>query len=84
LSGSGDAALERLLEILTELRPDVDFEMADNLLGSGILDSLDIVVLVGEIAGEFNVKLSVEDLKPENFRSIGTIMALIEASSGKR
>ena len=76
--------MERLLEILTELRPDVDFEMADNLLGSGILDSLDIVVLVGEIAGEFNVKLSVEDLKPENFRSIGTIMALIEASSGKR
>jgi acyl carrier protein len=71
--------MEKLIDILTDLRPDIDFSSADNLLEGGILDSLDIVVLVGEISDEFNVKISVEDLLPENFKSAQSIMALIKS-----
>jgi len=69
--------MEILSEILKDLRPDVDFDTAVNLVDSGILESLDIVVLVGEISDKFNIELSVEDLLPENFNSKDAIMALI-------
>ena len=41
--------MEELLRILHDLHPDVDFGTADDLIGDGILDSLDIVTLITEI-----------------------------------
>ena len=35
--------MEELMRILGELHPDVDFNTADDLIGDGVLDSLDIV-----------------------------------------
>jgi len=66
-----------LVEILKDLRPDVDFDTDARLVEDGILESLDIVVLVGEIADKFDVEISVEDLLPENFNSKEAIMKLI-------
>lgn len=70
--------MEKLLEILEQLRPDVDFKDCKMLIDEGILDSFDIVSLVGQINEEFGVDISVEDLVPENFNSAKAIMALIE------
>ena len=69
--------LEKLLEILRELRPDVDFEKEKALIDDGILESLDIVAIVGEIMDAFNVELNVEDLLPENFNSAEAMLELI-------
>ena len=44
--------MEQLLEILSELRPDVDFENEDSLVTGGILDSFDIISLVGMLNDE--------------------------------
>ena len=38
---------EEIMEILTELRPDVEFENEKKLIDDGILYSFDIVSLVG-------------------------------------
>ena len=40
---------EKLLQILTELRPDIDFEKEDQLIDDGTLDSFDIISLVGGV-----------------------------------
>lgn len=69
--------MEQLLKILQELRPDVNFEEKKALIDDGILDSFDIVALVGEIDEAFDVQIGVEDLVPENFNSLDAIMALI-------
>lgn len=69
--------MERLMEILTELRPDVDFETADKLIDDGILDSFDIVSLVGELNDEYDIDINVEDLLPENFNSPAAMLELI-------
>ncbi len=71
-------AMEKLLEILKELRPDVDFAVEKALIDDGILDSFDIVTLVGDLNEAFDVDISAEDLEPENFNSAGAMLALIQ------
>ena len=45
--------MEKLLEILDELHPDVDFETEEHLIDDKVLDSFDIVTIVAEIDSEF-------------------------------
>lgn len=70
--------MEKLLEILTELHPDVDFETEDRLIDDKILDSFDIVTIVAEIDAEYDVAIPAEELLPENFNSARALWALIE------
>lgn len=71
--------MEKLLSILSELRPDVDFASETALIDNGILDSFDIISLVSEINDAFNVNISPADLEPENFNSAENMMKLIES-----
>lgn len=68
---------EQVLEILTEIRGDIDFENATRLIDDNILASLDIVAIVGEFNDAFDVEISVEDLVPENFNSVDAMVELI-------
>ena len=70
--------MEKLLEILSELHSDVDFENTEDLVDDGILDSLDIVTLVTEIDAEFGVTIPAEEIIPENFNSAKALFELIE------
>ncbi len=68
--------MEKLEEILRELRPDIDLE-GKAFVDDGVLDSFEIVTLVGEIVDAFGVEIAVEDIIPENFNSVDAIMELI-------
>ena len=68
---------EKLLEILYESCPGVDFETETALIDDGILESLDIVTIASEIMGVFDIELSVEDLQPEAFNSVDAMLAMI-------
>ena len=70
--------MEKLIEIMQNLHPDVDFETYEGLVDDGILDSLDIVTLITEINSEFDVSIPAEEILPENFCSAEAIYALIE------
>lgn len=70
--------MEELLNILTELHPDVDFESEEHLIDNKILDSFDIVTIVAEIDSEFDVAIPAEELVPENFNSAKALYALVE------
>ena len=70
--------MDELLEILKTMHPEVDFDTADDLIGDGILDSLDIVTLITEINATFDVSIPAEEVVPENFCNAEAIMALIE------
>ncbi len=69
---------EKLMEILQELRPEVDFESEKELIDGGVLDSFDIVTLVAQLNEEFDIEINVEDLMPENFNSVEAMLELIE------
>lgn len=70
--------MEELLEILNENCPGIDFEGQEHLIDDGILDSLNIVMLVGELNEAFDISIGAEDLVPENFNSLQAIYALVQ------
>lgn len=70
--------MEKLLGILGDLRPDIDFEKADKLITDGVLDSYDVVALVEEISDEYKVDITPAYLLPENFDSADAIYNLIQ------
>lgn len=69
--------MEELMEILQEIRPDVDFENETALISDGILDSFDIVALVGELNDAFDIEIRPNNLVPDNFNSAQAMMKLI-------
>ena len=74
--------LEQIYEILSDCCPDIDFQNETALVDDGLLESLDIVMIVNEFAEAFDVRIGVDDLLPENFNSAASMMALIERLQG--
>jgi acyl carrier protein len=70
--------MEKLLELLKGIRPDVDFVNETALIDDGILDSFDVVSIISEIDDEFGVQIRINELDPENFNSVEAIWALIQ------
>ena len=56
----------------------MDFENETALIDDGVLDSFDIVALVGELNDAFDIEIKPNNLVPENFNSAEAMMALIE------
>ena len=70
--------MEDILAILEEVRPDVDFLNEERLIDDDILDSFDIITIVGEFNEEFDIEIDVEDLEPENFNTVAAMKELID------
>lgn len=73
-----DKKMDRLIEILEGIKSGVDFKNQTAIVDEGILDSLSIARLIGELEDEFDVEFEVTDLVPENFNSIDAMMKMIE------
>ena len=70
--------MERLIEILEELNPDVDYETTEDLIDGRYLDSLTILSLIAQIEEEFDVEIPTVEIIPANFNSAKKIWNLIE------
>ena len=75
--------IDELMRILSEIRPDVDFEHETKLIDDEILDSFDIIAVVGELNETFDIEIDVEDLEPENFNSASAILELVQKLRGE-
>ena len=69
---------EKLLALLEDIRPDVEFEKETHLIDDGVLDSFDIISIVQEMNEAFDVDIDVEDLEPYNFNTVDAMLELIE------
>jgi len=69
--------MDKILEILKGIRPDVDFANEKKLIDGKILDSFDIISIVGEFNEAFDIEIDVEDLEPDNFNTVEAMEELI-------
>lgn len=70
--------MEELLEILKSIRPNVDFEHCEDLINSGTLDSMDMVMIMTQIMQKFDLSIPPEEMVPENFNSSKAMYRLIQ------
>lgn len=54
----------------------------EDLLTQDIIDSLGIVELVKFLESQYGISVSDDDLLPENFQSVNSVVAFVEARGG--
>lgn len=74
--------MEQLLEILSDIRDDVDFNTCDNLFDGKILTSFDIIQIVASLDDEYDIEIPAAEIGPANFNSAKDIYALIQRLKG--
>ena len=75
--------MEKILDMLKEIRPEFNFLGSTNFIEDGYLDSFDIVSLINMIEENYQITIDGLDVIPENFYSIESISILIIKSGGK-
>ena len=69
---------DTILEILSDLVEDVDFDTCDTLIDDGLLSSLDIIQLIGALNDEFDISIPATEIIPDNFNSVNAMVAMVE------
>lgn len=74
--------MERLIEhIKRETKVD-DITLTTPLLEKKILDSLQLIQLIAFIESSYGITIKAEDLVPEHFQTVNSMMGLINRSKG--
>ena len=73
--------MEKIIEILTDLHPEVDFDSCTTLIDDQILDSLDIVTIISELSSEFDIEIPPQEIVAENFNSAKALYDMVERLS---
>ena len=69
--------MNELMEILTSLKPEIDFETEKELIDDGLLESFDVITLIAEIEDQFGIEVPAEEIVPENFNSAEALWNLV-------
>lgn len=76
--------MQELMELLSALKPEIDFETEKELIDEGLLESFDVITLIAEIEERFGVEIPAEEIVPENFNSAEGMWKLIETIGGEQ
>ena len=68
---------ELILNILTEMKPDVEHGLEVDLIESGILDSFYLLIFVTELEEATGLSIPGKMLVPENFININSISKML-------
>lgn len=69
--------IEEIMNILAEVKPGLQAAPDEELVRTGVLDSVDIMSVVMALAEEWDLEISPLDLKEENFHTANAILALV-------
>lgn len=74
--------MEKILNILSDLRPEFDFTQSQDFISDGYLDSFDMVTLVSELEDQFHILIDALDIVPENFCNVEAIADVVKKNGG--
>ncbi|MDD6435853.1 MAG: acyl carrier protein [Clostridiales bacterium] len=69
---------DRLIEILEDIQPEVDFRNCTTLIDDHYLDSLSIISLVAELEDEYDITIPTVEIIPDNFNSAQALYAMVK------
>ncbi len=69
---------DKVLAVLTEEFPGVDFEASDELVADGVMDSLTITGVIAALSMEFGIVIPYEEIIEDNFTSVDALANMVE------
>lgn len=69
---------DKVLAILAEEFPGIDFEASDELVADGVMDSLTITGIIAALSMEFGITIPYEEIIEENFNSVDALAAMVK------
>ena len=73
-----EITLDDIIEVLEDVREDIDYEQEKKLIDDGILDSFDIRSIISALNEEFDITIPAKDIVPENFNSAEAMLAMVQ------
>jgi acyl carrier protein len=70
--------MEKIVEILSNLKSGVDFSVAENIVTDKVIDSIDIATMISEIEDAFDIEIGMEYMENENFDSAEAIWEMVQ------
>lgn len=70
--------MERLIELLLEIKEDIDYVNEKALIDDELLDSFDILQIISAIDDEFEVSIPAAKVIPENFNSAEALWNMVQ------
>ena len=80
--GGGNVMKEKVLALLKDEFPGIDFESSDALVDDGILDSLSITGIIAVLSMEFGIMIPYEEIVEDNFNSVDALADMVERLQG--
>ena len=70
--------MERLIEILEDIKPEIDYKECQDLIDAHHLDSLSIISLIAELEDEFDITIPAIEIVPANFNSAEAMWSMTQ------
>ncbi len=73
-----DLTLDHMIELLEDVKGNVDYENCTKLVDDRVLDSFDILSIISSINDEFDVSVPAKDIVPDNFNSAQAMLDIVK------
>ena len=70
--------MDKIIELLRNIRPSVDWESEKAIIDDGILDSFDMITFISELKDAFGITIELEHIEAENFNSVDSMHELLK------
>ena len=70
--------MDKIIEILNGIKSGVDWESEEQIVTGGVLDSIDITELIGQLEEEFDIEIGMDYMENDNFDSVDAILEMVE------
>jgi len=69
----------KVAKIINSVRPEISFNQDIDTELFGVLDSLDIILIVEELEKQFDISINANQIVPENFASLYTLEDFVKS-----
>lgn len=70
--------MERIIELLQEIKEDIDYENETALIDDELLDSFDILQIISALDDEYDISIPAAMIVPENFNSAEALWNMVQ------
>ena len=70
--------MDRLIELLQEIKEDIDYENETALIDDELLDSFDILQIISALDEEYDISIPASMIVPQNFNSAEALLNMVQ------